>query len=95
MRITSNHSMPGKSVRRIALEEHFVLNEPEHIDRWLTVIPTFRQRHGKRFYPFLRILASDAWKRCRRRTSTSRCFLMLAPCRGFSIPRQPSDASSK
>ncbi len=26
-------------MRRIALEEHFIMNEPEHIDRWLTLIP--------------------------------------------------------
>ncbi len=26
-------------MRRIALEEHFVLNEPTHIERWLTLIP--------------------------------------------------------
>ncbi len=25
---------------RIALEEHFVLDAPEHVDRWLTLIPT-------------------------------------------------------
>ena len=25
---------------RIALEEHFVIDEPVHIDRWLTLIPT-------------------------------------------------------
>ena len=25
---------------RIALEEHFVMNEPEHIDRWRSLIPT-------------------------------------------------------
>ena len=25
---------------RIALEEHFVMNEPEHIDRWKSLIPT-------------------------------------------------------
>ncbi|WP_419803697.1 amidohydrolase family protein [Terriglobus sp.] len=27
-------------MRRIALEEHFVMNEPEHIDRWKSLIPT-------------------------------------------------------
>ncbi len=26
-------------MRRIALEEHFVMNEPEHIDRWKSLIP--------------------------------------------------------
>ena len=26
-------------MRRIALEEHFVLNDPAHIERWLTLIP--------------------------------------------------------
>ena len=25
---------------RIALEEHFVIDEPSHVDRWLTLIPT-------------------------------------------------------
>ncbi len=25
---------------RIALEEHFVVDEPDHVDRWLTLIPT-------------------------------------------------------
>ena len=27
-------------MRRIALEEHFLINEPEHIDRWRSLIPT-------------------------------------------------------
>ncbi len=27
-------------MRRIALEEHFVMNEPEHVDRWRSLIPT-------------------------------------------------------
>lgn len=26
-------------MRRIALEEHFVLNDPAHIDRWVTLVP--------------------------------------------------------
>ena len=26
-------------MKRIALEEHFVLNEPAHLERWLTLIP--------------------------------------------------------
>ena len=26
-------------MRRIALEEHFVMNEPEHLDRWRSLIP--------------------------------------------------------
>src|ERR1700734_276656 len=39
MQATSDNSITGKPLKRIALEEHFVLNEPEHIDRWLTLIP--------------------------------------------------------
>ena len=26
-------------MRRIALEEHFIMNEPEHIDRWRSLVP--------------------------------------------------------
>jgi 2,3-dihydroxybenzoate decarboxylase len=40
MQATSDNSITGQPLKRIALEEHFVLNEPEHIDRWLTLIPT-------------------------------------------------------
>ena len=28
---------------RIALEEHFIINEPAHVERWLTLIPTVPQ----------------------------------------------------
>ena len=26
-------------MRRVALEEHFVINEPRHVERWLTLVP--------------------------------------------------------
>ncbi len=36
---TPSATQPNHPMKRIALEEHFVLNEPAHLERWLTLIP--------------------------------------------------------
>ncbi len=40
-------------MKKIALEEHFVLNKPEHIDRWLTMIPNIPAAGREKILPLL------------------------------------------
>jgi 2,3-dihydroxybenzoate decarboxylase len=53
MEATSNDSGPLKKAKRIALEEHFVINEPEHIDRWLTLILNVPPAAREKILPIL------------------------------------------
>ena len=40
-------------MRRIALEEHLVLNDPAHIDRWLSLIPNVPRSAAEKLLPSL------------------------------------------
>ncbi len=40
-------------MRRIALEEHFVLNDPAHIERWLTLVPDLPRSITDKILPIL------------------------------------------
>jgi hypothetical protein len=53
MQATSDNNVPLKKAKRIALEEHFVINEPEHIDRWLTLIPNIPLAAREKILPIL------------------------------------------
>ena len=53
MQATSDNGPTLTKTERIALEEHFVINEPEHIDRWLTLIPNIPQAAREKILPIL------------------------------------------
>jgi len=53
MQSTGDYTIPQKQVKRVALEEHFVINQPDHIDRWLALIPNIPRAAREKILPVL------------------------------------------